>query len=173
MSLHTILSENAVIKCTQARVDETRAAVDAVPIRDREALIQWEADAVAAARAGKRSPEQPTRTPQEALEALRRDLNNAQRIHAAALVDVGPEVEQAARERQSAIMAEVGQVDARLQELAAELIALAGSCNVCGRAQGITPDQHLMHLATPVELLKAARAGDVWVKSAEPVEVEL
>lgn len=172
MSFHTILTEHPAIKRTQARVDETRAAVDAVPVRDREALIQWEADAVAAARAGKRSPEQPTRTPQEAREALARDLTSAEAVHRAALVDVAPEVEQAARERQSTIMAEVADLEAQLENLARELHSLAGACNVCGRAQGITPDRHAMNLPTAVELLKAAARGDLWVKS-EPVEVEL
>lgn len=171
MSLHTILTEHPAIKRTQARVDETRAKVDAVPVADREALVQWQADSVAAARAGKRSPEQPTRTGQEAREALARDLTSAEAVHRAALIDVGPEVEQAARERQAAIMAEVAGLEAQLDNLAAELHSLAGSCNTIGRAQNITPDRHLMNLPTAVELLKAAAKGDVWVKAAEVEEV--
>jgi hypothetical protein len=173
MSLHPVLTEHPAIARTQARVDSTRAAVDAVPVRDREALGQWEADAVAAARAGRPCPDRPSPTPHEALEALRRDLINAQRVHNAALIDVAPEVEQAARERQSAIMAEVADLEAQLDNLARELHSLAGACNESGRAQGITLDRHAMNLPTAVELLKAARAGDVWVKSAEVEEVEL
>jgi len=159
---HAILTDHPVIVRTQARVDEVRKKFDGISIRDQDAQAQWQADAVAAARAGKPSPEQPTRTPVEVREVLARDLSSAEAVHRSAIVDIAPEVEAAARKRQSAIMVEVAALEGQLDVLASELHELAGACNQCDHARNL-PYGHAMHCATAAELLKAARTGELWV----------
>lgn len=163
MSLHPVLTKHPAIARTQARVDETRAAVDAVLVRDREALGQWEADAVAAARAGRPCPDRPSPTSHGARDALGRDLMNSQLVHNAALVDVAAEVEDELLGRQSEVLAEAAAHRDALALLGAELSALGGTADTLDRARGISPRGHLSYRPEPVDLLKALVTGTVWV----------
>jgi len=81
------------------------------------------------------------------------------------LRDAAQEVEDKLLRRQDEILTEVADIRDRLALLGVELSDLGNSAIHLDHARDIGPRGHLSYRPEPVDLLKAAAAGTVWVAS--------